>query len=233
MLAFDKLYFIDTGLNSGSFNMDFDNDLFEKFTNDEIDLPVLRFYSWNEPTLSIGFNQKSEDGPSNFPIVKRITGGQAVFHDVKENELTYSIILKSSLGPKQIYFELGKVFIRFLNNYGLDARVGYKKQGEKDKYRDSFDCFESKTEADIVVNDIKVIGSAQRVKRISNKNDKNQYILQHGSIKLDKIRQLSGKDISYDVSSVDLRNAFKQEFGVDFISVENLNEVFNAKNNIR
>ena len=216
MLASNKIYFIDTGSNSGTFNMDLDNNIFERFFKDEIDLPLLRFYSWSEPTLSIGFNQCVEESDFDFPVVKRITGGQAVFHDINKNELTYSIVLKSTLRPKEIYSELGKVFIIFLNQYGLDVETGY----QKTNYREAFNCFESKTEADIIVNDIKVIGSAQRVKRISNKNDKNQYILQHGSIKLDKIRQLSGKDISYDIASIDLRKAFREKFKVDFWDFE-------------
>ena len=114
---------------------------------------------------------------------------------------------------KIIYSELSKVFIRFLKCYELDSSVGYLDEN----YRDSFNCFESRTEADIVVNDIKVIGSAQRIKRKLTEKDKNQYILQHGSIKLDKIRLLSGKNVSYEIASIDLRNAFKKEFNAEII----------------
>ena len=59
-------------------------------------LPTLRFYSWNRPTLSLGYAQPISLVDSRLasrlkiPIVRRSTGGQAILHD---DELTYSIAL--------------------------------------------------------------------------------------------------------------------------------------------
>ena len=59
---------------------------------------TVRFYKWNPSTVSLGQNQSlSEEvdvkvvNEMNFNIVRRITGGGAVFHD-KNCEITYSIV---------------------------------------------------------------------------------------------------------------------------------------------
>lgn len=205
-------YFLNTNENSGDFNMKLDSYLFEQYINESIKYPILRVYGWTEPTISLGMNQAQNKINYPFKVVKRITGGQAVFHDIKENELTYSVILNTEYGPKKTYDEISKALISFLKSYSLNAQIGYEKQDLKN----TFNCFESKTEADIVVNDIKVIGSAQRVKRKSTGNDKKQYVLQHGSIRLDKIRELSGKNADFNGAIVCLKTAFIKEFGIMF-----------------
>lgn len=213
-------YFIDSKEKDASYNMEFDSELLNQSLNNKIDLPVLRVYAWNEPTISLGFNQK-EVNTSSLNTVKRITGGQAVFHDTKENELTYSVVLCTNDSPKKVYFKLSNVLIVFLKKCGLNAVVGYKNE----IYTNKFNCFESKTEADIVVNDVKVIGSAQRVKRKLVENNKKQYVLQHGSIRLDKIKEFSGRDISYEKSSEFLKSAFMEELKIGFLD---LKEVINV-----
>jgi lipoate-protein ligase A len=55
----------------------------------------LRFYRWQEPTLSLGYFQERQDraghGPSrDCPVVRRLTGGGAILHDA---ELTYSLVV--------------------------------------------------------------------------------------------------------------------------------------------
>lgn len=205
-------HFINTNENSGDFNMKLDSYLFEQYINEFIKHPILRVYGWDEPTISLGMNQIQEQINYPFKVVKRITGGQAVFHDIKENELTYSVVLNTEYGPKKTYDEISKALFLFLKNYSLDAQIGYEKQDLKN----NFNCFESKTEADIVVNDVKIIGSAQRVKRKPIGNDKKQYVLQHGSIRLDKIRELSGKNADFDGAIVYLKAAFLKEFGIMF-----------------
>lgn len=55
----------------------------------------LRFYRWNEPTLSLGYFQHYEDrelhaASRNCAVVRRQTGGGAILHD---RELTYSLVL--------------------------------------------------------------------------------------------------------------------------------------------
>ncbi|NJN62645.1 MAG: hypothetical protein HC795_15030 [Coleofasciculaceae cyanobacterium RL_1_1] len=43
--------------------------------------PILRFYTWSHPTLSLGFHQKQiPTVPNSIPLVRRPTGGRAVLH---------------------------------------------------------------------------------------------------------------------------------------------------------
>jgi len=76
-----------------SLNMAIDSALQELCTR-----PVLRFYTWEPPAVSIGRFQSLKDEvdidfciKNNISFVRRVTGGGAVFH---EHELTYSICIK-------------------------------------------------------------------------------------------------------------------------------------------
>ena len=56
---------------------------------------TLRFYSWDEPTLSLGYFQRYADREQHTAsrtcaVVRRQTGGGAILHD---RELTYSLAL--------------------------------------------------------------------------------------------------------------------------------------------
>ncbi len=195
---------MDSGVNNGRFNMDCDNLLLDCTRNSLIQYPLLRVYGWNKLTLSIGANQEEQNN-TRYPMVKRITGGQAVLHENPDNELTYSIILKYSCQIKKLYFEIGEVLLCFLKTYSLKGQFGYS----TDSYSKKFDCFDSRTEADIVINDIKVIGSAQCRKK--------ECVLQHGSIKLNIIRQLSGKDINFETAKTNLKKSFENKLKIKFI----------------
>ena len=58
--------------------------------------PTLRFYQWEQATLSLGYFQPFEEMRSlppelrAMPVVRRLTGGGAIVH---ERELTYSLVL--------------------------------------------------------------------------------------------------------------------------------------------
>ncbi len=71
-------------------------------------LPTIRFYRWQPSAVSIGYFQSLEDEvavekcrEAGVDIVRRRTGGGAVFHDF-EGEITYSVIAPESLFPKGI-----------------------------------------------------------------------------------------------------------------------------------
>ena len=107
-------YFLNTGINTGQFNMDCDLFLLNK----NLDLPVLRVYAWDEPTLSLGVSQKEESVQvKDYPIVKRITGGQAVLHGTSIDEITYSVVLKTTESFKKVYVEIGNILIKFLDYF--------------------------------------------------------------------------------------------------------------------
>ena len=198
--------FINTGVHDGSFNMFYDEFLLSSFINGFNKSPILRVYGWSKEIISLGKNQVlSNNDKSNNSFVKRITGGQAVFHQRPEDELTYSLCLPFASKLSKLYFEIGQILIFLLGKYGLNAKIGYLNKN----YLTNFNCFNSQTPADIVVGDVKVIGSAQ----CRRKN----HVLQHGSIKLGIIKKLSGKGLTFDQCAMDLKQSFQEKLKINFI----------------
>lgn len=199
-------YYLFTGPKSGKFNMAYDAYLLDMLGLGVLENPILRIYGWNEMTISLGKNQNVSGIPNyQYPCVKRITGGQSVLHGGISDEITYSVVLYHGSKFKDLYHQIGEALINFLSSFGLCASFGYK----DNCYTNSFDCFNSKTSADIVVQDIKVIGSAQCRKRGN--------ILQHGSIRLDVINNLCGKTISFKEAEKALKESFSKYFKIRFI----------------
>jgi lipoate-protein ligase A len=87
---------LNTGGHDGFFNMGMDEALLEAVSRGDSP-PVLRFYQWMPPAVSVGYFQGlteevNSDACKRFGVdlVRRISGGGAVFHHA---ELTYSIIM--------------------------------------------------------------------------------------------------------------------------------------------
>ena len=144
---------------------------------------TLRFYTWDRPTLSVGYFQKSDDLPEQFrrlANVRRATGGGAILHDY---ELTYSLTLATANGDHgadlRLYRSVHQAFARFLGKQGIAARP-YQLTSQRNQFdtshQDDFLCFRRRTDLDLVVSGYKVLGSAQRRSRGA--------ILQHGSLLL-------------------------------------------------
>jgi lipoate-protein ligase A len=90
-----KVRLLKTGHNSAYYNMGLDQALSEGVANGGD--PVLKFYGWDPAAISIGYFQKMQEEVDTskckeygIDIVRRITGGGAVFHD---QELTYSFMI--------------------------------------------------------------------------------------------------------------------------------------------
>src|SRR4051794_28140239 len=80
----------------GEWNMAMDESLLESAISDNI--ATLRWYQWSEPTLSLGYFQKSVDLfdeglLARLPVVRRLSGGGAILHD---DELTYCLAIPAS-----------------------------------------------------------------------------------------------------------------------------------------
>jgi lipoyl(octanoyl) transferase len=143
--------------------------------------PTLRLYQWSQPTISLGYFQKYADyealsAPAGtLPVVRRLTGGGAILHDL---ELTYSIALPIGHallkdGPNRLYELAHDAIIASLKEMDLiAARCGMS--DDSGAARGPFFCFARRHCYDVLLGPDKIAGSAQRRTR--------HVILQHGSI---------------------------------------------------
>ncbi|MGB4599288.1 MAG: lipoate--protein ligase family protein [Trichlorobacter sp.] len=176
---------IDTGPLSGRENMAIDEALFRCF-DPASSRPILRLYGWQPPALSLGRFQKAGDdldlarcAADNLAVVRRITGGGAIFH---ADELTYSLVCSPSQIPaatsiKDSFRILTSFLLGFYSVLGLQAdyAVDLAPAGSRLGGRTPL-CFAGRESYDILVNNRKLGGNAQRRSR--------EIIFQHGSIPL-------------------------------------------------
>lgn len=145
---------------------------YDAFTNMAIDemllfqgTPTIRFYTWQPSAVSIGYFQSVNEEVNllecerqGVDVVRRITGGGAVYHD-HYGELTYSFICPHNMVPQNImesYRLICSAIAEGLGTLGIAAQhAGIN---------------------DIVVNGKKISGSAQ--------TRRQGIVLQHGTILL-------------------------------------------------
>lgn len=176
-----KWRFINTGFNSGRFNMEYDIKLANEARTGEA---VFRLYRWEPYCISIGANQNFESvderkaAEDNIGIVKRPTGGRAILH---AEEITYSVILPPGCGlsAREAYREINMALQRGLLNYDArlcDVCLENNQPDFKDFYKEekSAVCFAVSARSELKFQNKKLVGSAQR--KIGDT------ILQHGSI---------------------------------------------------
>lgn len=177
--------FINTGIHDPYYNMAMDEALLNFVSRGEID-PVVRFYTWNPATLSVGYFQRLKKEididkvkEKGFGLVRRQTGGRGVLHD---KELTYSVIVPESHPnmPSTIteaYRVISEGLLEGFKLLGFDAYFAIprsKEEREKLKQPRSAVCFDAPSWYELVVEGRKIAGSAQtRQKGV---------ILQHGSL---------------------------------------------------
>ena len=161
---------VDAVGRSGEYNMGMDKALLEEVACHGGD--YLRFYRWDPPTLSLGRNQ-----PNTFydvPIVRRPTGGQAVWH---EHELTYAVVTPIALfgSLRKAYCEIHTRLARALRTLGVEAVLAPAHPPIRPSAHPA-SCFSCSVGGEILVRGRKLVGSAQ-VRR-------GDAFLQHGSILL-------------------------------------------------
>lgn len=95
----DAFRFLDTGHRDAAFNMGLDEAILGSVSAGAVP-PTLRFYGWKPRAVSLGYFQGVDDEldteacrERGVDIVRRVTGGGAVFHD---DELTYSVVVPES-----------------------------------------------------------------------------------------------------------------------------------------
>lgn len=165
----------------GSMNMAVDEMLMEKVGQGE--RPILRFYLWERPTLSVGYFQDARK-QVDFEVcnmegvdwVRRPTGGRAVLH---QYELTYSVIVPLDYpdlpdGVTPSYLWLSKGLVTGLQQLGVPAEIS---DGSKGSRGQTAACFDSPSWYELTVDGKKLVGSAQ--------TRREGVLLQHGSILLD------------------------------------------------
>lgn len=152
---------LDTGINNPYMNMAIDEGIVQAFSKK--DLPILRFYDWSEPAISIGYNQRAvqllEFGlckKEKVPIVRRPTGGGVVFHCA---DITYSVILPNSFIPN-----IQDTFLWIQSNIkkgltALDINVNLYNIKESSPLRY---CFTSPNISDLMAGGRKLAGLAGR-----------------------------------------------------------------------
>ncbi|HOL22726.1 MAG TPA: lipoate--protein ligase family protein [bacterium] len=165
-------------------NMDVDYALWQSCASGKSS-PVLRFYQWKPSAVSLGYNQSPQNiintdfcKDRNIPIVKRPTGGSAIFHDI---ELTYCFCGNvkdhpSFTSPFASYIDVCKGIINGLKKQGIELNIRGISEGKEPSYT-TRDCFSLSSRHDLVIDGRKLVGSAQR-------RNKDAF-LQHGSILLD------------------------------------------------
>ena len=92
-------------------------------------VPTLRFYQWQEPTMSLGYFQEYEDrlrhaASAGCPTVRRASGGGAIMHD---RELTYSLAVPEGhplvADRLRTYRVVHESLIETLRQWEVDARL--------------------------------------------------------------------------------------------------------------
>ncbi|NHJ23575.1 MAG: lipoate--protein ligase family protein [Candidatus Lokiarchaeota archaeon] len=123
-------------INNGYWNMALDEAILEAVLAKKSQF-TLRFYKWNPSTVSIGRNQSLSEEvnmdfaeENGFNVVRRITGGGAVFHD-NMKEITYSLICSINFLENLKAFKVIEQFelieagiVSALGNYGLTPEKG-------------------------------------------------------------------------------------------------------------
>ncbi len=129
--------------------------------------PVLRFYRWDRPAISIGYTQQYHlTARPGAALVRRPTGGGVVDHD---HDFTYSVAVPpdhyiNSLNRLESYHVIHRAVRSGLSRLDISAELAEDQiSGSID--RASMVCFENPTRYDLVAFGRKIGGSAQRRSR--------------------------------------------------------------------
>jgi lipoyl(octanoyl) transferase len=199
--------------------------------------PTLRFFAWDPPTVSLGYGQplgRDVDTETcralGVGLVRRPTGGSAIYHDGPERELTYSVAATAEdlgIGPDllETYQWIGRALLRGLRALGAPAELVPERP--PDGPAPAF-CFARTGVFEIEVAGRKLVGSAQR--------RQGESFLQHGAVLLgvdaprlralfpttrDPLSTLTtletalGRRPSFDEVAQALGEAFEREHGID------------------
>lgn len=213
----------------GLYQMSVDEALLRSVASDSSP-PTLRFYTFKPPAITIGYHQKLDDETLNrakkfnLQVVRRPTGGRAVYHD---NNLTYSIVAKVSdpiVGGTifDTYKKISLAFVRGFKKLGLNFELQRIRSSSSNR---SPLCFSLPSRYEILCGGKKVIGSAQ-VRRAGAFLQQGTILTDEPNIPHSEIFETEDEFIS--ISSVlkrkieieelikFLKNGFESQFGIKF-----------------
>lgn len=165
----------DTAPCMGAMNMAIDEALLEHAQR-----PVLRFYEWDHPAISLGYFGKFaevEHCAADRDIVRRWTGGGTVFHG---DDLTYCLVIPTltasvSNSSRAVYAAVHEALRTALEETGYSAELASKKS---EPVSDA--CFANPVADDVILENRKIAGAAHRRTRAG--------LLHQGSIQNIEIR---------------------------------------------
>ncbi len=199
-----EIRLIPYSINTGAMNMAIDEYLIS------MSKPVLRFYGWQEPTLSFGrLNQGIDEIDQSYckkqglQSVKRLSGGKTILH---QHEITYSFVADISDFPTSLletYRLISHPLATCLASLGLKPEM--KKMVKSRDQQQTTICFKEVSAYEVTIGGKKLIGSAQFRKR--------KRFLQHGSILLDidwnlwkKVWKISDQSLELENRITSIRN---------------------------
>ena len=148
--------------------------------------PTLRFFSWDPPTLSLGYGQPLDGrvdlaaaAQLGLGVVRRPTGGSAILHEGPDLELTYSVTAAAGdfEGADDLlatYQWIGRALEVGLNALGAPVAM-VSVQPSDPRSMPAF-CFARTGSYELEAGGRKVVGSAQRRQGAG--------FLQHGAVML-------------------------------------------------
>jgi len=150
--------------------------------------PLLRLYGWDREAVSIGYVQKIARAPQERgEIVRRPTGGGVVFH---EHHFTYTVVMPNEhwvvkdTQPVESYSWLNRAVQAGLKQLRFDSELA-SEDIPKTVDRSSMVCFVTPTKYDLLAEDKKVAGSAQRRAR--------EGMLHQGSIEMEGVEHFTAE----------------------------------------
>ncbi len=134
--------------------------------------PTLRFYSWSEPVVILGVGQPGSDldlaacEAHGYRVLRRISGGTAVYHDADELSFEITVPAGHRLGPHDVrlaYARFAEILSDALARIGVATRVV---EAAEATTRSSGPllrpaCFAALSPYELLSSDRKLVGLAQ------------------------------------------------------------------------
>ena len=157
---------------SAALNMAIDEVLVRHMEESESgdEMPILRYYDWVNPSVSIGYFQHwqetiAQEEIDELDLVRRWTGGGRVDH---REDLTYTLVVPRDhpfffLAPAENYRWVHSCVVRALEQIGAAATVTESSDTFLPRRGESPNCFDSPVQFDVVDDEGgKLAGAAQR-----------------------------------------------------------------------